>query len=108
MATRRASFGLGVLFWDCDQLPNASESIPDGLQVTKNKLSLGAFCLVRKSVPDGSDNHALLDTWWKLLLVEEYTKRRLTYSKMDTLVALSALAHDIGKALDDVYIAGHF
>lgn len=107
MATRVVSFGLGELFWDCDQLPNASESIPCGLQATQIKLNgLRVFCLAKKTVPDGTDNHALLDTWWNLL--EEYTKRRLTYPKKDNLVALSALAHDIGKALDDVYIAGHF
>ncbi|KAG6355457.1 hypothetical protein INS49_003419 [Diaporthe citri] len=46
MATRVVSFGLGELFWDCAQLPNA--------------------------------------------------------------MALSAIAHDIGKAMNDVYIAGHF
>lgn len=107
MATRVVSFGLGELFWDCHQLPNASESIPCGLQATQVKLNhLRVFCLAKKAVPGGSDNGVLLDTWWNLL--EEYTKRRLTYPKKDNLVALSALAHDIGKALNDVYIAGHF
>lgn len=107
MATRVVSFGLGELFWDCTELPNASESIPGGLQATE--IEPNHFCvfdLAKKAIPDGSDNDALFDTWWRLL--REYTKRRLTYPEKDKLVAMSALAHDIGRAMNDVYIAGHF
>lgn len=118
MATRVVSFGLGELFWDCAQLPNASESIPGGLQATQIEANGPGFFdpvmenspiffnLTKKTVPDGSNNEALLETWWSL--VHEYTKRELTYPKTDKLVALSAIAHDIGKAMGDVYIAGHF
>lgn len=107
MATRVVNFGLGELFWDCAQLPNTSESIPGGLQATQIDPSrFLVFKLAEKTIPDESDNNALLDTWWSLL--QEYTKRRLTYPKTDRLVALSAIAHDVGKAMDDVYIAGHF
>lgn len=107
MATRVVSFGLGELFWDCAQLSNASESIPGGLQATQMKPSrIRSFRLAEKTIPDGSNTDALLKTWWSLLL--EYVERDLTYPKTDRLVALSAIAHDIGKAMDDVYIAGHF
>lgn len=107
MATRVVSFGLGELFWDCAQLPNASESIPGGLQATEiEPSSLGIFHLAKKTIADGSHKNELMETWWSLL--DEYTKRRLTYPKTDKLVALSAIAHDMGKAMDDVYIAGHF
>lgn len=107
MATRVVSFGLGELFWDCAEVPNASASIPGGLQATQiNSNDFQVFKLAKKTIPDGSDNDALLETWWRLL--EEYTKRRLTYPKKDKLVAMSALARDIGRAMDDVYIAGHF
>lgn len=107
MATRVVSFGLGELFWDCSQLPHASESIPGGLQATQvEPYNANLFQLSRKSIPDGSDYKLLLKTWHSLL--EEYTKRRLTYPKTDRLVALSAIAHDIGQAMDDVYVAGHF
>lgn len=107
MATRVVSFGLGELFWDCAQLPNASESIPGGLQATEiEPSSLGSFHLAKKTIADGSQQNELLGTWWSLR--DEYTKRRLTYPKTDKLVALSAIAHDMGKAMDDVYIAGHF
>lgn len=109
MATRVASFGLGELFWDCAQLSNSSESIPGGLPATRigdNWVFFDAFHLAKKTIPDGSKNNNAFYTWWSLL--EEYTRRRLTYPKKDNLVAMSALAHDIGKAMDDVYIAGHF
>lgn len=107
MATRVVSFGLGELFWDCAELPNATASIPGGLQATQiESNNFGIFDLAKKTIPDGSDNDTLSDTWWRLL--EEYTKRRLTYPKKDKLVAMSALAHDIGRAMNDVYIAGHF
>lgn len=84
--------------------PNASESIPDGLRATP--IDLDTCLLAKKTIPDGSDNGVLLDTWWSL--PEEYTKRRLTYPEKDNLVALSAIARDVGEAMNDVYIAGHF
>lgn len=107
MSTRLVSFGLDELFWDCAQLPNASESIPDGLQATQIETEyLIAFRLANKTVPDRSNRYALFETWWRLL--HEYTKRGLTYPKTDKLMAMSSIAHDMGKAMDDVYIAGHF
>lgn len=107
MATRVVSFGLGELFWDCTELPNVSESIPGGLQATRiGSEDIEIFETAKKTIPDASDNDALFDTWWRLL--EEYTKRRLTYPKKDKLMAMSALAHEIGRAMNDVYIAGHF
>lgn len=106
MATRVASFGLGELFWDCAQLSNSSESIPGALQATRIEEELSLDRMAEKTIPDGSDNNATLDAWWSLL--EEYTIRKLTYPKTDKLTALSAIAHEVGKAMDDVYIAGHF
>lgn len=56
MATRVVSFGLGELFWDCIQWPNASESVPRGLQGTQvGTNNLPSFRLAKKSIPYGSD-----------------------------------------------------
>lgn len=113
MATRVVSFGLGELFWDCAQLPHASESIPRGFEATQIP-NHEFFKLAMKSIPDvpddesdeESDNWALMETWWNVL--NEYRKRSLSYPKKDRLMALSAIAREFGKAMDDVYIAGHF
>lgn len=114
MATRVVSFGLGELFWDCAELATASESIPGGLQATQIGTAqigtaVGIFNLAKKTIPDGrngSNYNELAETWRSLL--HEYTTRKLTYPKTDKLVALAAIAHEIGNAMDDVYIAGHF
>lgn len=102
MAARVVSLGLGELFWDCAQLPYASESIPGGLKATLSEW----LNLPKKAIPDGSSKDVLLDTWWSLL--GEYTARSLTFPEKDKLMALSAIARDTGKAMGDVYIAGHF
>jgi hypothetical protein len=68
--------------------------------------NLHRFGLAKKFIPHGSDYTTLVGTWWSLL--DEYTKRRLTYPAKDKLVALSSIALELGKAMDDVYIAGHF
>ncbi|KAJ0123657.1 hypothetical protein J7T55_012123 [Diaporthe amygdali] len=98
MAARVVSFGLGELFWDCAQLPNTCESIPGGLQGTQVEAKdLSLFGLARKSMPDGSDDNALLEAWWSLL--GEYTNRRLTYPKNDKLVALSAITLELAQSI---------
>lgn len=104
MATRVVSFGLGELFWDCAQLPNASESVPGGRQGTHTATSM--LRLTEKTIPDGSSDPALSNTW--SILLREYTRRSLTFPEKDKLAALSAIARDIGKAMEDVYVAGHF
>lgn len=109
MATRVVSFGLGELFWDCAELANASESIPGGLQATQSKTHASGFNLSKRTLCDdrnGSKYNQLVETWRSLL--HEYTTRKLTYPETDKLVAVAAIAHEIGKAMDDVYIAGPF
>ena len=102
LATRVLSFGLGELFWDCIQVPNASESLPCGPPAAVADL----FDLADKAIPKTSDSGILEGFWWGIL--EEYTDRELTYPKADKLVALSAIATRMGIAMDDVYVAGHF
>jgi hypothetical protein len=98
---RVLSLGLAELFWDCIQVPNASESLPYGHMNLPTR-----FYLTVKAIPNTSDNEILEDVWWHIL--EEYTDRELTYPKVDKLVALSGIATRMGIAMDDVYVAGHF
>jgi hypothetical protein len=107
LATRVLSIGHGELFWDCQQLPNASESLPYGLTL----FPLGGFSkrylgLSIPSIPQTADGQNLEAIWSELL--EEYTARKLTYPGADKLVALSAISNRMGYAMDDVYLAGHF
>ncbi|KAF4625534.1 hypothetical protein G7Y89_g12632 [Cudoniella acicularis] len=98
---RVLSLGLGELFWDCIQAPNACESFPSGVGDLYSN-----FQLTDKAIPNASDSKTLESAWWTF--VEEYTNRKLTYPEVDKLVAMSAIATRIGSRVDDVYIEGHF
>lgn len=102
LAPRILSFGLGELFWDCVQVPNASESLLYGppAELTEK------FGLTYKAIPKTPDS-GILERFWCSIL-EEYTDRELKYPEKDKLVALSAIATRTGMAMDDVYVAGHF
>ncbi|KAL9116551.1 MAG: hypothetical protein Q9187_006923 [Circinaria calcarea] len=101
LSVRVLSFGLGELFWDCVQVPNACESFPYGLENLSD-----LFRLSDKAIPNSSDGGKLRSVWWRIL--EEYVDRELTYPEADKLVALSGIASRMESAMDDVYIAGHF
>lgn len=101
LATRVLTIGLGELFWDCCQLTNASESLPQGLNDLGS--SLGGPV---NSIPQTSDGTVLERAW--LRIVDDYTARELTYPEVDKLTALSAIADRMGRAMQDSYITGHF
>jgi hypothetical protein len=108
LATRVLSIGLGELFWDCMQVPHASESLPHGFSAYSpaSLTSLeDAIDLVSKALPLTSEYKTLKQAWCSI--VDEYTARRLTYPEMDKLVAISAIASRCHR-MDDMYIAGHF
>ncbi|RII13652.1 heterokaryon incompatibility protein [Alternaria sp. MG1] len=120
LATRVLSIGNGELFWDCEQLPHASESLPYGFthcsdkaKFFRNHLSLPIPSLPRiKDSEDmegnrsTSDSADLEDIWSRI--IKEYNARQLTYPQIDKLVALSAISRRMSYAMDDEYLAGHF
>ncbi|KAF7672512.1 hypothetical protein GT037_009543 [Alternaria burnsii] len=120
LATRVLSIGHGELFWDCEQVPHASKSLPHGFthcsdqaKFFRNQLVLPIPSLPRikdsedmqgnRSTPDSTD---LEEIWAKIIM--EYSARELTYPQTDKLVALSAISRRMGYAMDDTYLAGHF
>jgi hypothetical protein len=109
LATRVLSIGLGELFWDCSQVPHASESLPSGFTECAPELRSALedhLGLLLNAVHPTSDNRILQQAWCKI--VEQYTVRQLTYPEMDKQVALSAIASRMCHAMDDIYLAGHF
>ncbi|KAI9928460.1 hypothetical protein ASPWEDRAFT_38689 [Aspergillus wentii DTO 134E9] len=102
LSPRVVSLGRGELFWDCIQMPNASETLPCGgiVNTTDERQFL------EKSIPDTSDREKLESVWWNI--VKEYTERKLTFPHKDKFMAFSAVAAQMAHAMDDVYIAGHF
>ncbi|RYN22474.1 hypothetical protein AA0114_g12894 [Alternaria tenuissima] len=120
LATRVLSIGNGELFWDCEQVPHASESLPYGFTHCSGKakffrshLFLPIPSLPRiKDKEDMEGNRSTLDgtdleeIWGKIIM--EYSARELTYPQIDKLVALSAISRRMGYAMDDTYLAGHF
>jgi len=109
LATRVLSIGHGELFWDCERVLNASESLPCGFELcsdpTRAVLS-EALGLQISSIPQASDSWTSKDTWSKLLM--EYSARQLTYPQADKLIAISAIASCMRYASNDTYLAGHF
>ncbi|PIG85460.1 hypothetical protein AARAC_007098 [Aspergillus arachidicola] len=98
---RVLSIGLGELFWDCTQLQNASESLPQG------PAAMARWTKLRQTfIPRTSDRKKLEEFWW--LMVEEYSDCELAHPETDKLAGLSYIANQLASALDDVYIAGHF
>ncbi|KAF3809753.1 hypothetical protein GCG54_00005296 [Colletotrichum gloeosporioides] len=96
---RLLGFGAGELFWSCKQMPYACESMPYGAPDRSQSLQVS-------SLPSTSDFIELSLAWFDL--VEEYTRRELTYPEKDKLAALSAVASSMQKAMGDEYLAGHF
>lgn len=98
---RLLGFGEGEVFWSCRQVPNACESLPSGVspQLGKSLWVTPPFLQVT------SDLDALYITWFEL--IEDYSRRRLTFPETDKLVAFSAVASVMERATSDQYIAGH-
>ncbi|CAN9300479.1 unnamed protein product [Alternaria alternata] len=121
LATRVLSIGHGELFWDCQQIPHASESLPYGFTLCSDQIRSylrAANGLSIPSVPQTSNSEHvegncsisnsedLEDIWSKI--IKEYNARQLTYPQTDKLMALSAISKRIGYAMDDTYLGGHF
>jgi hypothetical protein len=109
LATRVLSIGHGELFWDCNQVPYASESLPYGFkfcsQFQRSRLHSNLELSI-PFVPHTPGNEDLVQTWLNLL--GEYTMRKLTHPEADKLAAISAIAMRIGYAMNDTYLSGHF
>jgi hypothetical protein len=109
LATRVLSIGHGELFWDCQQVPHASESLPSGFSLCSDlyKDDVSAHVdLPIPSLPQSSNSNGLEETWYKILT--EYTARELKYPEADKLVALAAIATRMGYVMNDAYLGGHF
>jgi hypothetical protein len=109
LATRVLSIGCGELFWDCHQLPHASESLPNGFQSCPYHVRASTsrwMGLSVHSIPQVSTREDLEKIWAHILT--EYTARELTYPRKDKMVALSAIATRMAAAMNDEYLVGHF
>jgi hypothetical protein len=109
LATRVLSIGRGELFWDCHQLPHASESLPCGFEICDDRDRAIVRRVMELSVhfiPQLS-THPNLERIWSRILTD-YTARGLTHPRADKLVALSAIATRMAAAMKDEYLAGHF
>jgi hypothetical protein len=109
LATRVLSIGHGELFWDCQQVPYASESLPLGFTLCSNleRDELWARLSLSVSFISPIRNSGNLEMIWSELL-NEYTACELTYPQADKLVALSAISTRMGYAMSDTCLGGHF
>ena len=111
LSTRTLAYSSNTLYWSCATMI-ASESLPIGtLNATHSNISgFGhkAMCEYRTSISTSLKRQPaecidLYDAWYEL--VAEYSRRDLSV-QTDRLPALSGLASEMNKILDDVYIAG--
>lgn len=98
---RVLSFGLGELFWECSQLPHASESLPHGLSGLESRLGLK-----KHAVPETSDPGEVEEFWCDIL--EEYSDCELAHPVKDKLAGVQDIADQLAILTDDVYTSGHF
>jgi hypothetical protein len=104
LSPRILSLGMGELFWDCNNLQDASECFPRGLpHGVKDEIWYPSPV---GRIPITTDIPSLEKSWLDIL--DDYTVRDLTYPETDKLVALSAVARRMAVLMQDVYIAGHF
>ncbi|KAI9685781.1 MAG: hypothetical protein M1822_004341 [Bathelium mastoideum] len=103
LAPRVLSCGLGELFWECDQLPDASESFPEGLGGNAS----GNLLFSRDSTIPNTTDIDVLSRFW-LHTLSDYVRCDLTYPETDKLVALAAVSNQMEIMMDDVCLAGHF
>ena len=109
LATRILSIGRGELFWDCEQVPHANESVPNGFESCSDsdrELLSNAMSLSVNSFSQITTHEDLECTWYQIL--QEYTARDLTHPRTDKLAAIAAIATRMGSAMNDQYLAGHF
>ena len=98
LSPRVLSFGYGQVFWNCNELENASESFPRSLRHMKSRERL------RSHAGKGFQEQQF---FWKAM-IERYTGRQLTFFVKDKLIAFSAIAQRMAAMTDSIYIAGHF
>ena len=100
MSPRVCDFCNDQIFWECCEM-EACETYPRGLDALTHYISKSksrASVLFQKEFQT-----SLKDAW--MTLVEEYTKKQLTYPK-DRLPALAGLAKLYSQSLNEVYLAG--
>lgn len=100
MAPRVLSFETEQVFWDCEELQNACETFTTGPPCS---LETDAIPFSLPDAVSEEDGHKM----W-LSIVEEYTGRALSRPDDDKLLALTAVAQQMSKLLDDQYVAGMF
>lgn len=105
LAPRVLALGQGEIFWDCLELREASESFPLGLTpriAAALKVAQLEISIPTKQLP----LHEFYKHWQRIL--DNYTPRNVTYPEKDKLVALRAIASQMSRVQNDIYIAGHF
>jgi hypothetical protein len=100
LASRTLHFSDQQLFWECNEVLLAFESVPEGIPEDWNKqMRKPVFSMVAK---EGEDQRII---WLDIL--EDYTRRDLTMAE-DKLPAIGAVAKLIQSRFDDKYLAGFF
>ncbi|KAI0191417.1 heterokaryon incompatibility protein-domain-containing protein [Xylaria flabelliformis] len=111
LSPRVLHIGTDQMFWECRELPFASESTPDGLPacIEENWMPkafifgplLGRY--LEFSVEAGIKE----DNWYMIL--KDYTRRNLTFPEKDKLAAIGGIAQIISTLRGgDIYTAGLF
>ncbi|KAI0552897.1 heterokaryon incompatibility protein-domain-containing protein [Xylaria curta] len=111
LSPRVLHIGSDQMFWECRELPLASESTPNGLPTyIKEQWMPKAFILgplLGKYLDFSIEAGIKEDNWYMIL--KDYTRRNLTFPEKDKLVAIGGIAQIISTLRGgDMYTAGLF
>jgi hypothetical protein len=98
LSPRVLSFGQDQVFWECNELRNASEAYPCGFDTHTLYPVFDVSLTVSQR---GCD-------WLWARIIEDYSSKSLSRPLEDKFVALSAIARQVTQLKDDWYIAGLF
>jgi hypothetical protein len=94
-------FGIGHLYYECQEPPLVSETFPCGHSFADFD---DAFAFKLDLQDDGLRKGGELDMWARA--VEEYSQMRLTHPVEDKFVAIGGIAQLVVETAEDEYVAG--
>lgn len=97
LSPRVLHFGRDQIFWECQDIPFASEIFPGGLDIRKIPFNI--------EIPLIGGRPGVVD-WSKI--VSQYSKCSLSFPAKDKFMAISAIAERFAEFYKDDYIAGLF
>lgn len=110
LSPRTLHFGADRVIWECETVVFNELRPRNFWTINSQEGSLTPFTIPNPSTfftRNPGNKEDVLD-YWRITLVPEYTNRQLSHPNDDKLVAISAIARQVGELLQEDYAAGLF